>query len=150
MRVFEGADELRAAAGEVLGTSDWMLVDQARIDAFADASDDHQWIHVNPQLAAAGPFGRTVAHGLLTLSLVPAMHGSIFRVHGARLMINYGLNKVRYPAPVPSGSKVRGTATLVKVEAVEGGVQATLSTTVEVEGSAKPVCVCESVLRLVL
>lgn len=148
MRVFNGVQEFRAAAGEVLGSSGWVLVDQARIDAFADATGDHQWIHVDPDRAASGPFGRTIAHGLLTLSLTPSMSYEIFRVDGVRLLVNYGYNRIRYPAPVPAGSRVRGTATLVSVEEVPGGLQAVLSTEVEIEGSAKPACVAESVVRL--
>lgn len=150
MRVFNGVDELRAAAGEVLGSSGWILVDQARIDAFANATDDHQWIHVDREHARSGPFGETIAHGLLTLSLTPAMLYEIFRVEGTRLMVNYGYNRIRYPAPVPAGSRVRGTATLVSVEDVQGGVQAVLSTAVEIEGGSKPACVAENVLRLVV
>lgn len=150
MRVFDGVEEFRAAAGEVLGASDWTLVDQARIDAFANATGDHQWIHVDRERARSGPFGGTIAHGLLTLSLTPAMLYEIFRVDGIRLMVNYGYNRIRYPAPVPAGSRVRGTATLVSVEDVPGGVQAVLSTAVEIESGAKPACVAENVLRLVL
>lgn len=148
MRVFNGVEEFRAAAGEVLGSSDWILIDQARIDAFAGATDDHQWIHVDRERAQAGPFGGTIAHGLLTLSLTPGMTYQIFRVDGIRLMINYGYNRIRYPAPVPAGSRVRGTSTLVSVEGIPGGVQAVLSTTVEIQDAAKPACVAESVLRL--
>ena len=150
MRVFKGVDEFRAAAGEVLGSSDWVVVDQARIDAFAESTDDHQWIHVDPERARSGPFGGTIAHGLLTLSLTPGMSYQTFRVDGSRLLINYGYNRIRYPAPVPAGSRVRGTATLVSVEDVPRGVQAVLSTTVEIEGASKPACVAESVVRLIV
>lgn len=148
MWVFNGAGEFRAAAGRLLGSSGWILVDQARIDDFARATNDHQWIHVDRERARSGPFGGTIAHGLLTLSLVPGMNGEIYRVDGVRLLINYGYNRIRYPAPVPAGSRVRGTTTLVSVEEVPGGLQAVLSTTVEIEGASKPACVAEGVVRL--
>ena len=148
MREFASLDELRGAVGEPLGTSGWHVVDQARIDAFADATEDHQWIHVDPERAKAGPFGTTIAHGFLTLSLLPALMGDIYKVEGVRMGVNYGLNRVRFPAPVPSGSRVRGSGELAEVTEVDGGIQAVVRVTVEAEGQAKPVCVAESVVRL--
>lgn len=150
MRVFDGVEEFRAAAGQVLGSSDWVLIDQARIDAFANATNDHQWIHVDRERARSGPFGETIAHGLLTLSLIPSMNGEIYRVDGTRLAVNYGYNRIRYPAPVAAGSRVRGTTALVSVEDVPGGVQAVVSTTVEMQGASKPACVAEGVVRLMV
>lgn len=148
MRIFKSADELRDAEGTELGTSSWHAIDQDRINTFAEATGDHQWIHVDPERAASGPFGTTIAHGLLTLSLFPAMTGEVYRVEGTRQAINYGLNKVRFPAPVPVGSKLRGSVTLLSVADVESGVQVTVRTTIEREGAGKPVCVAESVSRL--
>jgi acyl dehydratase len=147
MGAFATLDELRAAAGTDLGYSDWITVDQDRINKFADATGDHQWIHVDPERAAAGPFGTTVAHGYLTLSLLPIISGSLMRVDGIRMAVNYGVNKVRFPAPVPVNSKVRGHVEIVGVEEVAGGVQVTARTTIEREGGDKPVCVAESVAR---
>ncbi|GGT41502.1 MaoC family dehydratase [Streptomyces purpureus] len=146
-RIFTSAEELRAAVGEQLGHSDWLEVDQKRIDLFADATGDHQWIHVDPQRAAAGPFGRTIAHGYLTLSLLPTFVPQIMRVEGMKMGINYGTEKVRFPAPVPVGSRLRATALLTGVEEAGGGVQVTAKVTVEREGGDKPVCVAESVSR---
>ncbi|GAA2262105.1 MaoC family dehydratase [Streptomyces ruber] len=147
-RIFTSADELKAAVGEQLGHSDWLEIDQQRVDLFADATGDHQWIHVDPERAAAGPFGGTIAHGYLTLSLLPLLVPQVFRVEGVRLGVNYGSNKVRFPAPVPVGSRLRATAVLTEVTAVsDGGVQVTAAVTVEREGGAKPVCVAEAVTR---
>jgi len=142
-----GFDELPRRIGQVLGTSDWIDVQQSRIDAFAHATGDHQWIHVDVARAAAGPFGTTVAHGYLTLSLVPAMAASAFEVSGSRMGVNYGLNRVRFPSPVPAGSRLRGRFKLLACEAIEGGWQLTLEVTIEREGSSKPVCVAETVAR---
>jgi len=147
MRTFESLRELREAVGADLGYSDWITVDQDRIDLFADATGDHQWIHVEPERAAAGPFKGTIAHGYLTLSLLPVIVGSRMRVEGAGMAVNYGLNKVRFPAPVPVGSRLRGRVVLTDVTDVDGGVQVTATTTVEREGSDRPVCVAESVSR---
>lgn len=150
MRTFSGTSDLVASVGEDLGTSDWVVVDQQRINTFADATGDHQWIHVEPDRAAQGPFGATIAHGLLTLSLLPSFLHQIYRVEGVRMTVNYGLNKVRLPAPVPVGSKLRATARLVDAEpAGDDAVQARVSTTIEIEGGDKPACVAESVLRYV-
>jgi acyl dehydratase len=134
--------------GEVFGPSSWVEVPQSRIDAFADATGDHQWIHVDPERAAAGPFGTTIAHGYLTLSLLPvASYEVLPRDPEARMGINYGLNRVRFPAPVPVGSRVRATFEVVAVDEIEGGSQLTLAATVEREGGDKPVCVAEVVFR---
>ncbi|MFD5324461.1 MaoC family dehydratase [Streptomyces sp. NPDC127092] len=147
-RIFTSAEELRAAIGEQLGHSEWLEIEQKRIDQFADATGDHQWIHVDPERAAAGPFGRTIAHGYLTLSLLPALVPQIMRVEGMKMGLNYGTNKVRFPAPVPVGSRLRASAVLTEVtEAAGGGVQVTATVTVEREGGDKPVCVAESVSR---
>ncbi|MFE5732678.1 MaoC family dehydratase [Streptomyces sp. NPDC056528] len=146
-RIFTSAEELRAGVGEQLGYSDWLEVDQKRIDLFAEATGDHQWIHVDPERAAAGPFGTTIAHGYLTLSLLPVFVPQVLAVEGVRMGINYGTEKVRFPAPVPVGSRLRATAVLARVEEVAGGVQVTAAVTVEREGSEKPVCVAESVSR---
>ncbi|MER5970049.1 MaoC family dehydratase [Streptomyces sp. NPDC002055] len=149
-RVFGSLDELRAAVGEQLGTSDWLEVDQKRIDLFADATGDHQWIHVDPEKAAAGPFGTTIAHGYLTLSLLPALVPQLMRVDGVRMGINYGANKVRFPSPVPVGSRLRATGKISEVSEVTDGVQLTTVVTVEREGGDKPVCVAETVSRFYL
>ncbi|GAA5129611.1 MaoC family dehydratase [Haloechinothrix salitolerans] len=149
MRIFNGIGELRAAEGEELGTSDWLVVDQPRIDLFADATGDHQWIHVDTEKAVDGPFGGTIAHGLLTLSLLPTFLQQIYRVDGIRMAVNYGLDKVRLPAPVPAGSKLRATSKVLEVTDLDGAVQVKLSTTIEVEGGDKPACVAESIVRYV-
>jgi acyl dehydratase len=132
--------------GDVFGPSSWLEVPQERIDAFAEATDDHQWIHVDPERAAAGPFGTTIAHGYLTLSLLPAASYEVIPREG-RMSINYGLNRVRFPAPVPVGSRVRATFEVGSVDDVDGGVQVTMTATVEREGGQKPVCVAELVFR---
>ncbi|MCX4802555.1 MULTISPECIES: MaoC family dehydratase [Streptomyces] len=146
-RVFTSAEELHAGIGEPLGPSEWLEVDQKRIDLFADATGDHQWIHVDPERAAGGPFGSTIAHGYLTLSLLPSLVPQIMRVEGMRMGLNYGTNKVRFPAPVPVGSRLRAVAVITEVAEAGGGVQVTATVTVEREGGDKPVCVAESVSR---
>ncbi|MEO7056395.1 MAG: MaoC family dehydratase [Caldimonas sp.] len=147
MKTFQTIAELQSLVGTDLGTSDWITVSQERIQLFADATGDHQWIHLDPEKARAGPFGTTIAHGFLTLSLLPEMSASAFQVLGTRMGVNYGLNKVRFPAPVPSGSRLRGHFKLTKYEPLEGGAQLTVEVTMEREGSDKPVCVAESVAR---
>jgi acyl dehydratase len=147
MKSYATLAELEHEVGAEAAVSDWITVTQERIDRFADATGDHQWIHVDPERARAGPFGTTVAHGFLTLSLLPEMAASAIRVHDTRMGVNYGLNKVRFPAPVPSGSRLRGHFTLVKFERIEGGAQLTYAVRMEREGSDKPVCVAESVGR---
>jgi acyl dehydratase len=129
------------------GPSSWIEVDQARIDAFADATGDHQWIHVDPEKAAQGPFGQTIGHGYLTLSLVPAMSYEVVPRQEGGMGINYGLNKVRFPAPVPSGSRVRGTFEVLEIDEQDWGHQATMQATIERDGGDKPVCVAELVFR---
>ncbi|MFE5615921.1 MaoC family dehydratase [Streptomyces sp. NPDC056470] len=146
-RIFTSAEELRAAVGEPLGHSDWLEIEQKRIDLFADATGDHQWIHVDPEQAASGPFGKTIAHGYLTLSLLPTLVPQIMRVEGMKMGLNYGTNKVRFPSPVPVGSRLRAGAVLTEVTDAGGGVQVTATVTVEREGGDKPVCVAESVSR---
>ncbi|MGH8987025.1 MAG: MaoC family dehydratase [Acidimicrobiales bacterium] len=133
--------------GSHLGYSDWVLVDQGRIDRFADATGDHQWIHVDPERAAQGPFGTTIAHGFLTLSLVPLLLAQVVRVEGVALGVNYGCNRVRFPAPVPAGSEVRVGASVASAEEVPGGIQVVLDVTVEIRGADKPSCVAQLVVR---
>jgi acyl dehydratase len=147
MRTFDKLTELQPLIGQHIADSDWITIDQKRIDLFANATGDHQWIHVDPVLAAAGPFGTTVAHGFLTLSLLPEMGQSAFKLEDTRMGVNYGLNRVRFPAPVPVGSRLRGRFKLLSYEPIEGGAQLTLEVTMEREGSAKPVCIAESVSR---
>jgi acyl dehydratase len=147
MREFERLTELAGLVGQEVGLSDWLLVDQARIQRFADATDDQQWIHTSPERAAAGPFGGTIAHGFLTLSLLPVFFDTGFKVTETRMGINYGLNKVRFPAPVPVNSRLRGRFKLLNFDAIEGGVQLCLEITVEIEGKSKPACVAESLTR---
>ena len=140
-------EELPTLVGQVLGTSDWITVDQRRIDLFAEATEDRQWIHVDPQRAAEGPFKTPIAHGFLTLSLLPAFGATAFEVTGTRMGVNYGLNRVRFTSPVPVGSRLRGHFKLLACDAIEGGVQLTCEVTVECEGMAKPVCIAESLGR---
>jgi acyl dehydratase len=148
MTAFSSPDELAGSIGSHLGYSDWLKITQERIDAFADATDDHQWIHVDPERARTGPFGTTIAHGYLTLSLAVRFVDEIFAVEGVRMGVNYGTNKVRFVSPVPVGSRLRAGGTLAAVEEVPGGVQATLDLTFEVEGAPKPACVAQVVYRL--
>ena len=147
MRSFETIAELKDLLGREIGVSDWITVTQERIQLFADATNDHQWIHVDVERSKAGPFGATIAHGFFTLSLLPEMAASAFTVREARMGVNYGLNKVRFPAPVPSGSRLRGHFKLVGYEPLEGGAQITVQVTMEREGSDKPVCIAESLSR---
>jgi acyl dehydratase len=147
MRVFESLDDVRAAAGMDLGVSGWQVVTQQQIDAFADATGDHQWIHTDVERAAAGPFGTTIAHGFLTLSLTPALLHDIYEVRGVGMAINYGANRVRFPAPLPSGSRVRARARLESVDDVAGGVQVVTHVEVERDGGDKPCCVADLVSR---
>ncbi|MFD9464306.1 MaoC family dehydratase [Streptomyces sp. NPDC060027] len=149
-RTFATVDELRGAVGEQLGYTDWVEIEQKRIDLFAEATGDHQWIHVDPEKAAAGPFGTTIAHGYLTLSLLPLFGPQLISVEGVRMGVNYGSNKVRFPSPVPVGSRLRATATITAVDDVPGGVQVSVAFSVEREGGDKPVCVAESVSRYYL
>ena len=149
--VVGSVDELRALTGRHLGYSEWREISQDRVDTFADATDDHQWIHVDPERAAAGPFGTTIAHGYLTLSLLIPMWHEILQYEGLRLGVNYGLNKVRFPAPVPVGSRIRAGATLVSVEDVgNDAVQLVVDFVVEREGSEKPCCIAQGMYRFYL
>jgi acyl dehydratase len=148
MRAFASIAELAGAVGEVIGPGDWHRVEQGRVDAFADATGDRQWIHVDPERAAAGPYGGTVAHGYLTLSLLPMLVRDLYRVDGVRMGVNYGLNRVRFPAPVLTGSSVRVTAEIASVAPVTGGVQLVARVTVETDRGGKPCCVAETVSRL--
>jgi acyl dehydratase len=147
-RLFAGIDDLRSAVGSHLGYSDWHTIRQEQINQFADATGDHQWIHVDPERAKAGPFGTTIAHGFLTLSLLPVLTWQIYRVDGVGMFVNYGLNRVRFPAPAPAGSAVRAGAELLELTDIDGGVQAVSRVTVEVRDQPKPVCVAETVSRL--
>ncbi|MCY4136378.1 MAG: MaoC family dehydratase [bacterium] len=145
---FATVDDLPAAVGQHLGWSDWMEITQERVNQFADATGDHQWIHIDPERAATeSPYGATIAHGYLTLSLTNMFLPSLITVEQISMGINYGVNKVRFPAPVPVGSRVRVGAELSSVDEINGGVQAVITITVEVEGSPKPACVVESLTR---
>ncbi|WP_141012577.1 MaoC family dehydratase [Nocardioides sambongensis] len=149
MKIFTGIEELAAAVGTHLGHSSWLTVEQERIDTFADATGDHQWIHVDPERAAAGPFGTTIAHGYLTLSLVPLLAGEVYRVDGLSMGINYGTDKVRFPAPVPVGSRVRAGVELLALDPIPMGRLARVRVTVEIGGQDKPGCVAEVLSVLV-
>lgn len=147
MRSFATLVELQPLVGQEIGVSDWIEVTQERIRLFAEATNDHQWIHLDAGRAAAGPFGTTIAHGFLTLSLLPEMSASAFEVRDTRMGVNYGLDRVRFPAPVPSGSRLRGRFKLLRYEPIEGGAQLAVECTMEREGSDKPVCVAQSLAR---
>jgi acyl dehydratase len=147
VRTFSGLDELVAAQGSQLGPTEWLEVTQDRVNVFADATDDHQWIHVDPERAANGPFDGTIAHGLLTLSLLPHFMHRLYTVNNTAMAINYGYNKVRFITPVKVGAKIRGRAEITKVDRIDGGAQATMTTTVQIDGSEKPAAVAESIIR---
>jgi acyl dehydratase len=148
MATFSSVEELKAAVGTHIGTGDWLAIDQKRIDTFADATGDHQWIHVDPERAKEGPFGKPIAHGFLTLSLNPLLCKSAYEVTGVKMGVNYGLNKVRFTNPVPVDSRIRGSYELVSAEDVKGGgVQLTVKATIELEGSERPAAVAETVVR---
>ena len=149
MKTFNGLDEFEQAVGTHLGYSDWHTITQEQINLFAEATGDHQWIHVDPDKAATGPFGTTVAHGYLTLSLVPKLVWQIYTVEGVRMDVNCGANKVRFPSPVPVGSKVRAGAELLALSRGPHGTRATVRVTVEREGGDKPACVTETLSMLV-
>jgi acyl dehydratase len=148
LKTYQDVAELKLLVGAQIGVSDWVTIDQRRIDQFAAVTGDDQWIHVDPVRAAAGMFGTTVAHGFLTLSLLPLFIRSSHKVNGARMSVNYGLNRVRFPAPVPVNSRLRALFKLLAFEPIEGGVQLVTEVSVEREGQTKPVCVAESVGRL--
>ena len=145
--ILHGADGLRSALGQHLGYSDWLTIEQERINQFAEATGDHQWIHVDEERAKAGPFGATIAHGYLTLSLVSYLVPQLMEVQGFAMGINYGLNKVRFIHPVLVGSRIRGGAELVAIAEVAGGLQTTMLITIDIEASTKPACVAESLSR---
>ncbi|GAA3523373.1 MaoC family dehydratase [Amycolatopsis ultiminotia] len=149
MRIFPDLAAFAAAVGEHLGESEWHPVTQDQVQQFADSTGDHQWIHLDAERAANGPFGTTIAHGFLTLSLIPMLGQEIYRVDGLTMGVNYGLNKVRFPQPVKVGSRVRGGAELIEITDVPGGKQAVVRWTVEIEGESKPACVAETVSRLI-
>jgi acyl dehydratase len=148
MRVLDDLAELPGLTGELLGTSDWLEVDQERVNLFADATGDHQWIHVDVERAAAGPFGGTIAHGYLTLSLLPYLGAQVFSLETPGAKLNYGVNKVRFPSPVPVGSRIRSHVTMGEVTDLPTGTQLTLRHTIEIEGHDKPACVAETVVLL--
>ena len=148
MRHFDTLADLEPLVGQLLGHSDWITVDQARVNAFAEATEDRQWIHVDPERARSGPFGAPIAHGFLTLSLIPYFFETGFAVRESRMVLNYGLNKVRFTAPVPVGSRLRAGFRLLAMEEVAGGaIQLTVEVAIEAEGAAKPVCIAESLAR---
>ncbi len=145
--VFDRPTDLLDGVGTDLGTTEWLEVTQDRVDTFADATGDHQWIHVDPERAKDGPFGGTIAHGYLTLSLVNTFLPGLLEVHNTSMGVNYGTDKTRFPAPVPVGSRIRGRAELTGADAVPGGVQARVTVTVEIEGGDRPACVVETISR---
>lgn len=145
--VFKQPQELFSALGAELGTSDWLELDQQRINLFADATGDHQWIHVDPERAKDGPFGKCIAHGYLTLSLVNLFLPQIVDVQGISMGVNVGCDRIRFPAPVPVGARVRGSGELISVEEIKGGVQAVVRVTVEIEGNDRPACVADTISR---
>ena len=151
MKIFQTMAELAACVGQEVATSDWLTITQQQVNLFADATGDHQWIHVDPEKAAAGPFGGPIAHGFLTLSLLPKFFESSFQIAESSMGVNYGLNKVRFTAPVPVGSRLRARMLLLAIDPIDpidnAGVQMTWRVTVEREGSAKPVCIAESLVR---
>ncbi|NNH70446.1 MaoC family dehydratase [Nocardia uniformis] len=149
MQVFANVHEFAAAAGTSLGTTEWLDIDQKRIDTFAEATGDHQWIHTDPAKAADGPFQSTIAHGLLTLSLLPVLNHELYRIEQLTMAVNYGFDKVRFISPVSVGARVRATTTIDSVADVAGGVQAKFVTTIEIEGAGKPACVAESIARFI-
>jgi acyl dehydratase len=144
----ESPSALLALVGTELGRTPWLSIDQVRIDAFAETTEDRQWIHVDPERAAASPFGGPIAHGFLSLSLISRFLEQLLEVHGAGMLVNYGLNKVRFPTPVPVGGRVRGSGRLAEVTEVPGGWQVVLDLVVELEGAAKPACVAAFVVRV--
>ncbi len=150
MRTFSGLDEFEKEVGTHLGHSDWHVITQEQVDLFAEATGDHQWIHTDPERAASGPFGTTIAHGYLTLSLVPTLVREIYRIESLRMGVNYGSNKVRFPSPVPVGSKIRAGAELLELKRNPQGAQSTIRVTIEREAGDKPACIAEIVSVLVV
>ena len=148
MRTFGTVEEIESAVGEEIGTTEWVEITQERVDRFADATDDHQWIHVDRERAATGPFGGTIAHGYLTLSLIPYLSNKVFGVETEGAKLNYGLNKVRFPNPVPVGARVRAVVTVGEITELPAGRQLTMKYVIEIEGQDKPACVAETVVLL--
>ncbi len=148
MRVFTTFEQIEQATGEELGTSEWVTIDQRRVNMFADATGDHQWIHVDVERAKAGPFGGTIAHGYLTLGLVPWLGSQVFTLQTPGAKLNYGVNKVRFPAPLLVGSRIRAHVTIAEVVDIPSGKQLTVRHTIEIEGHDKPACVAETVVLL--
>ena len=148
MRTFTSTDQLSDAVGEDLGTTEWLEITQDRVDAFAEATGDHQWIHVDVPRATAGPFGGTIAHGYLTLSLIPMLGAQVFGLETPGAKLNYGVNKVRFPSPLPVGSRIRAHVKVVDVADVPAGKQVTFGWAIEIEGGTKPACVAETVVLL--
>ncbi|MGV0722535.1 MaoC family dehydratase [Mycolicibacterium elephantis] len=146
---YDGIAGFEAHVGEHLGYSEWRKVTQKEIDLFAEATGDHQWIHVDAEKAAKGPYGKTIAHGYLTLSLVPILVQQIYKVTGLSMQVNYGVDKLRFPAPVPVNSRIRAGAELIKVDRTDNGARATVRVTVEVEGSERPACVVDTIAAMV-
>ncbi|MGV0786495.1 MaoC family dehydratase [Mycolicibacterium sp. XJ2] len=146
---YDGIAAFEEHVGEHLGYSEWRQVTQKEIDLFAEATGDHQWIHVDAEKAAKGPYGKTIAHGYLTLSLVPVLVQQIYKVTGLSMQVNYGVDKLRFPAPVPVDSRIRGGAELIKVDRTNNGARATVRVTVEVEGSERPACVVDTIAAMV-
>jgi acyl dehydratase len=147
MKVLDGIEGVREMEGQELGAGSWRPIDQEQVNEFADVTDDHQWIHVDVDRARSGPFGTPIAHGYLTLSLIPSLTREIVRVEGIKMTVNYGLNRVRFPAPVPVGSRIRASMKNLSVEEVQGGLQAVNQVTIEIEGQGKPACVADMVSR---
>lgn len=148
--IFTSIEQLQAAVGQSLGPTDWISIEQSRVDAFADATGDHQWIHVDVERARQGPFGGTIAHGYLTLSLCSLFLPQLMRVEVAGMGINYGLDRVRFPAPVRVGSRIRGRGEIVSVTPVAGGIQVVVRVSIEVEGSERPACVADTISRFMV
>ena len=147
MRTFTSGADLVASVGQEIGVSDWHEIPQSQIDLFAEATGDDQWIHVDPERASQGPYGTTIAHGYLTLSLLAPLMKTTYRIEGAKMAVNFGLNKVRFAAPVRVGSRVRVRVSLASVDEIPNGVQSVWSAVIELEGSAKPACIAEPVTR---
>ncbi|MDQ3628170.1 MAG: MaoC family dehydratase [Actinomycetota bacterium] len=149
MRIFDGLDDVAAAVGEHLGHTQWQQITQEQVNLFADATDDHQWIHVDAERAAAGPLGGTIAHGYMTLALIPGLGAKLFRLDGITMGINYGTNKVRFPQPVPVGARIRAGVEVLEATPGPQGMQVAWRWTIEIEGATKPACVAETVTLLV-
>ena len=148
--VFTSVEQLQGAVGQILGPTEWVLIEQSRVDAFAQATGDHQWIHVDVERARQGPFGGTIAHGYLTLSLCSLFLPELMRVNVAGMGINYGLDRVRFPAPVRVGSRIRGRGEIISVTPVSGGVQVVVRVSIDVEGSERPACVADTISRFIV